>query len=176
MILMFAVDENWGLGVEGGMLTEIRGDLKRFKEITTGNIVIMGRKTLEAIPGKEPLPDRINVVVTRQEDFHDEGFFILNDLDDIHKFLGKLNPENDKKVFVTGGESIARQLLPLCNKAYITKILKNFDDIDTYAPNLDILPNWSKVKESKVYTENGVKYKYVDYVRDKYQKEDANGV
>lgn len=167
MILIFAVDENWGLGVDGGMLTEIRGDLQRFKELTSGNIVIMGRKTLEAIPGQEPLPDRINIIVTRQEDFQEEGFYRLNDLKDIHKLLEELNPENEKKVFVTGGGSVATQLLPLCNKAYITKILKDYDNIDTYAPNLDLLPDWSKIKESEIHREDGLKYKYVDYVRNK---------
>lgn len=167
MILMFAVDKNWGIGVSGHMLTNIKGDLKRFKRITDGNIVIMGRKTLEAIPGQKPLSGRTNIIVTRQKDFKNEGFYVLNDLKNIHKLLKELNPKNEKKVFVTGGGSIATQLLPLCNKAYITKILKDFDDIDTYVPNLDVLPNWYKVKESQTHEEDGMRYRYVDYVRTK---------
>lgn len=167
MILIFAVDKNWGIGVSGHMLTNIKGDLKRFKRITDGNIVIMGRKTLEAIPGEKPLPGRINIIVTRQKDFQNEGFYILNDLKNIYKLLEKINRKNDKKVFVTGGGSIATQLLSLCNKAYITKILKDFDDIDTYMPNLDVLPNWYKLKESQIYIEDGVRYRYVDYVKTK---------
>ena len=165
MILMFAVDENWGIGVGGGMLTEIKEDLKRFKRITDGNIVVMGRKTLEAIPGQKPLPGRINILVTRQEYFSQDGFYILNDLTNLKKLLEEINPKNKKEVFITGGGSIARQLLPLCNKAYITKILKNFDEIDTYVPNLDALSNWNIVEESEVYIENNMKYKYVDYLR-----------
>lgn len=165
MILMFAVDENWGIGVSGRMLTEIREDLKRFKKITDGNIVVMGRKTLEAIPGQKPLPGRINILVTRQENFSQDGFYILNNLKNLQKLLEEINPKNEKKVFITGGGSIARQLLPLCKKAYITKILKSFDEIDTYVPNLDTLSHWKVVEESEVYIENDTKYKYVDYVK-----------
>lgn len=165
MILIFAVDENWGIGLEGRMLIEIKEDLKRFKRITHGNIVVMGRKTLKAIPGEKPLEGRINIIVTRQRDFKRDGFYVLNDLKDLHKLLDEINPRNEKKVFITGGGSIASQLLPLCNKAYITKILKDFHHIDTYVPNLDILPHWKKLSESPIHSHGDIKYKYVDYVR-----------
>lgn len=165
MILIFAVDENWNIGFSGGMLAEIREDLKRFREITEGNIVIMGRKTLEAIPGQNPLPNRINILVTRNKDFDKDGFYVLNDLDDLDTLLKKINPEDKMKVFVTGGGTIANQLLDKCNKAYITKILKTYKDTDTCIPNLDIDSNWEKVKESDVHRQDDLEYKYVDYER-----------
>lgn len=165
MILIFAVDKNWNIGFDGKMLTEIRKDLKRFREITEGNIVIMGRRTLDAIPGQQALPNRINILVTRNKDFDKEGFYVLNDLKDLDNLLEKINPKGEMKVFVTGGGSIVEQLLSKCNKAYITKILKSYEQADTCIPNLDLDPNWEKTQESTVHREGQLEYKYVDYER-----------
>lgn len=165
MILIFAVDNNWNIGFGGGMLAEIKEDLKRFKRITEGHIVIMGRKTLEAIPGQKPLSNRINIVVTRNKKFNKEGFYVINDLKDLDSLLKKINPNNKRKVFVTGGGSVVSQLLDNCNKAYITKILKSFRDADTSIPNLDLEEDWEIVRESEVYYQNDLPYKYVDYIR-----------
>ncbi len=165
MILIFAVDKNWGIGFAGKMLASIPDDLNRFRMITEGNIVIMGRRTLEAIPGQGPLPNRINILVTSNNDFQGQGFHIIDSLDDLFPLLQEINPNNEKQVFVTGGESIVRQLMPYCNKAYITKIDKSFDDIDTSIPSLDLDPSWKIVDESKTYKYNDLYYRYVDYIR-----------
>lgn len=165
MILMFAVDENWNIGIDGGMLVSIRKDLRRFRDTTEGNIVVMGRRTLEAIPGKKALPNRENIVVTRNKDFKDDGFHLLNDLDKLDELVKEIDPEGKMEVFVTGGESIVRQLMPKCNRAYITKILKSYDKSDTSIPNLDESSEWKIVKESKVHSEGDIKFKYVDYER-----------
>lgn len=165
MILIFAVDNNWNIGFGGKMLAHLPGDLRRFREITEGNIVIMGRKTLEAIPGQNPLPNRINILVTRKDEFYNKGFYIINDLDNLIPLLQEINPKNEMKVFVTGGETIVRQLMPYCTKAYITKILTSFENTDTCIPNLDIDDSWKISDESRIYTEGDLKYKYVDYIR-----------
>lgn len=165
MILIFAVDENWNIGVRGGMLVEIYEDLKRFREITEGNIVIMGRKTLDAIPGQGPLPNRENIIVTRNPDFDREGFHLLNDLDNLEELVSKIDPEGKMEVFVTGGESIVEQLISKCNKAYITKILKSYELTDTSVPNLDLDPNWEVVDASDIRKQENLEYKYVDYRR-----------
>lgn len=165
MILIFAVDENWNIGVDGGMLTAIPDDLTRFRLITEGNIVIMGRKTLEAIPGQNALPNRVNILITRNENYKKDGFHIINSLDELPSLLEKINPDNKMKVFVTGGGSIVKQLLPQCNRAYITKILKGFERADTCIPNLDLQEGWKIEKESKVHTYMDLKYQYVDYIR-----------
>lgn len=165
MILIFAVDENWNIGYDGDMLVSISEDLKRFRKLTEGNIVIMGRKTFEAVPGQKALPNRINIVVTRNEDFRGEELYILNDLKNLDDLLKKLDPNRKMQVFVTGGESIVRQLLPRCNKAYITKILKAFEKADTSLPNLDRDPNWQKFKDSNKYRHEELEYKFVDYKR-----------
>lgn len=165
MILIFAVDKNWNIGFGGRMLADLPEDLKRFRKITEGNIVIMGRKTLEAIPGQNPLPNRINIVVTRNKEFDNKGFHIVNDLDNLIPLLKEINPDNEMKVFVTGGETIVRQLMPYCSKAYITKIDKSFEETDTCIPNLDLDKTWKIANESEIYSQNDLKYKYVDYIR-----------
>lgn len=165
MILIFAADNNWNIGFGGKMLAHLPKDLQRFREITEGNIVIMGRKTLEAIPGQNPLPNRINILVTRKNEFDNQGFHIINDLDNLLPLLKEINPKDEKKVFVTGGETIVRQLMPYCTKAYITKILESFKEADTCIPNLDIDNSWKITNESRIYTEGDLKYKYVDYIR-----------
>lgn len=163
MILIFAVDKNWNIGFSGGMLANIKEDLKRFREITEGNIVIMGRRTLDAVPGQEALPNRINVLVTRNKDFNKEDFYVLNDLKNLDKLLEEINPKGQMKVFLTGGGSIVEQLFHKCNKAYITKILKSYENADTYIPNLDINPSWKKTKESDIHIQGELEYKYIDY-------------
>lgn len=165
MILIFAVDKSWAIGFDGKMLVEIREDLKRFRKLTEGNIVIMGRRTLEAIPGRNPLPNRINILVTRSDKYNNKGFYIIDDLKKSKPLLKELNPEGDKKVFVTGGESIVKQLLPYCNRAYITKILKDFPKTDTNIPNLDLDNSWIIVDESPIYYQDDLGYKYVEYKR-----------
>lgn len=165
MILIFAVDGNWKIGYAGYMLAEIKDDLKRFREITEGHIVIMGRVTLEALPRQKPLPNRENILITRNKDYKKEGFHIINSMEDLFPLLKEINPNKEKKVFVTGGGTIARQLLLFCNKAYITKIFKDFQNTDTFIPNLDLDESWELTKESEVYNQDDLYYKYVEYDR-----------
>lgn len=165
MILMLTADEKWNIGLKGEMLIDLDEDLKRFKEKTTGNIIIMGRKTLMAVPGQEALPDRINIVMTRDKTFKKKDILTVNSLDHLFQVLDNINADGSKKVFVTGGASIVDQLLRYCNKAYITKILKIFPEHDTSIPNLDKDDDWEIVDESKVIEQENIKYKYVDYIR-----------
>ena len=165
MKLIFAVDGNWKIGLEGQMLVEIEEDLHRFRRITEGHIVIMGRKTLQALPGQKPLENRVNILVTRNKEYRPEGFLVVNSLEDLFPLLKEINGNKDKEVFVTGGGTIARQLLLFCNKAYITKVFKDFRDADTFIPNLDLDQDWEVVKESEVHRQDDIYYRYVDYER-----------
>jgi len=165
MILIFAVDSNWNIGYDGDMLFKISEDLKRFRSLTEENIIIMGRKTFESLPDKKALPNRINIVITKDKDYQGEGATVVHSLEELFPLLKKLNPSNDMKSFVIGGGNIAKQMIPYCNKAYITKIFKAFEDADTFIPNLDLDNEWRIVKESEVYRQEDLYYKYVDYVR-----------
>ncbi len=165
MNLIFAVDGNWKIGLGGQMLVEIEEDLHRFRRITEEHIVIMGRKTLEAIPNQKPLENRINILVTRNKEYNPEGFLVVNSLEDLFPLLKEINPDKKMKVFVTGGGTIARQLLLFCDKAYITKIFKDFKDADTFIPNLDLDDDWEVVEESEVHRQDDLYYRYVNYER-----------
>lgn len=165
MNLIFAVDGNWKIGFGGQMLVEIEEDLHRFRRITEGHIVIMGRKTLQALPNQKPLENRINILVTRNKDYNPEGFIVVNSMEDLFPLLKEINPNKEKKVFVTGGGTIARQLLLFCNKAYITKVFKDFKDADTFIPNLDLDDDWEAVWESPVQKQDDIYYRYINYER-----------
>lgn len=165
MIMIFAVDQSWDIGFRGEMLVAIDDDLKRFRQITEGNIVIMGRKTLEAIPSRQPLVNRDNILVTRGNCYENQGFYILNDMKDLDELLEELNPNGEKEVFVTGGQVIVEQLFHRCNKAYITKIFKDFPNADTRLPDLDEDEDWEIVEESEIFYQEDLAYQYIDYVR-----------
>lgn len=167
MILIFAVDNNWNIGYDGGLLYKISEDLKRFRRLTEGNIIIMGRKTFESLPDKKPLPNRINIVITRDKEYKAEGAIVINSIEELYPLLEKLNPNNEMENFIIGGGEIARETISYCNKAYITKIFKSFEKADTFITNLDMLNDWNIVKESEVYKQEDLEYKYVDYIKDK---------
>lgn len=165
MILIFAVDKNWGIGYKGDLLYKISEDLKRFRRLTTGNIIIMGRKTLESLPDQKSLPDRINIVLTREKNYKAEDVHVVNSLDELFSLIEELNPNNAMDNYVIGGGNIGKQLLPYSNKAYITKIDKAFVEADTTLPNLDNDNDWTILEESETYMQENVRYKYVDYIR-----------
>lgn len=166
MILIFAIDKNWNIGYDGDLLYKISADLKRFRKLTEGNIVVMGRRTFEALPDKKALPNRINIVLTRDKNYKAEGAIVINSLEELSSLLDeyKTSTNGNKKVFVIGGGNIASQLIDYCNRAYITKVFKTFP-ADTLIPNLDLDANWKIEKESEVFKEEDLLFKYVDYIR-----------
>ena len=168
-----AVDENWGIGSNGDLLEHIPADLKYFKELTTGNIVVMGRKTWDSLPNT-PLPDRINIVISNSM-FPFQGKYqwdvikhlsVCMSLDHAINYIQSVNNDND--VFIIGGGQIYKELLPFCDRVYVTKIFKSHENVDTYFPNLDEPEEWNTWKpvymgETKVY--NGLLYQFWTYDR-----------
>lgn len=157
MKAIVAVDRNWAIGNEGALLARISEDLKRFKALTTGHPVILGRKTLETFPGGRPLPGRPNLILSRNPAFRAEGAAIYPDLDAL---LGDA-PEDS---FVIGGESVYRALLPACDTVYVTKIGAAFP-ADAFFPNLDELPDWEMAERSEPLAQDGLPFQYVTYRR-----------
>ena len=141
MNLIVAVDLNWGIGHAGGLLVSMREDMKRFKDMTIGQVVVLGRKTLTTFPGGKPLPGRTNVILTRQPDFTADGALICHSLDELIKLLAVFP---DESIYLIGGSSLYELLLPYCRWAYVTRIKRHYP-ADAYFPDLDKMPGWHLV-------------------------------
>ncbi len=162
MNLIAAVDENWAIGNQNKLLASIPEDMKFFRETTTGKVVVMGRKTLESFPGKKPLKNRTNIVLTANPSYQVEGATVVHSLDELHEELKKYDSDD---IFVIGGESIYRLLLDECDKAYITKIAYSYT-ADAYFPNLDERKEWKVVKESEEHTCFDLEYFFLTYQKE----------
>ena len=160
MKLIVNVSKNWGIGKDNGLLFHISKDMKFFKEHTTGNTIIMGRKTLESLPGSKPLPNRTNIVLTRNCDYMPDGVEVFHSIDEFLK--SDIDKEN---VYVIGGESLYRELLPYCDTAYVTKVDATVSDADAFMVDLDSDFGWEIVSESEDFTEKGYDFKFVTYKR-----------
>lgn len=157
MNAIVAVDQNWAIGKDGDQLCYISADLKRFKELTLGHPVILGRKTLSTFPGGRPLKGRRNLVLSRDPEFQAEGAEVYHDVES----LLSQAPEDS---FVIGGESVYRSLLPYCETVYVTKIMSTFP-ADTWFPDLDADPAWRVAGEEESLEEKGLAFRYVTYER-----------
>lgn len=153
MILIIAVDNNFSIGINGDMLFHLKTDLKRFKDITSGHIMIMGRKTLESLPNGNPLPDRTHIVLTRDKKYRNHDSIVVNHISEIMPKVKELNPNNEKEVFLIGGGDLVEQMLDECEYAYITKVDKSYQNFDTAIPNLEKLSNWELIEKSEIHTE-----------------------
>ena len=160
MNLIVNVTENWGIGYENRLLVSISADLRRFRRLTEGKTVILGRKTLETFPGGRPLKNRTNIILTANPDFTAEGAVIAYGQDGLFRMLRTL-PRGE--LCVIGGASVYRLLLDYCDTAQVTKTYVNME-ADAFLPDLDRLENWKIQSESEVYDENGIRFQYVDYV------------
>lgn len=159
---MFAVvnaDLRWGIGMENRLLVAIRADLQRFRRLTEGKTVILGRKTLETFPGGRPLKHRRNLILSRDESYSVEGAEIFHDLPSLLAAL----PQDTQDVAVIGGESVYAALLPYCSRVLLTRTLEALP-ADRFFPDLDTLPGWSLASRSEVLEENGRRFQYIDYV------------
>ncbi|MCF2681557.1 dihydrofolate reductase [Faecalicatena contorta] len=161
MNLIVAVDRNWAIGKENKLLVSIPQDMKFFREQTTGKVVAMGRKTLESFPGGQPLKNRVNIVLTSDPEYHVNGVIAVHTIKEMMEELKKYESED---IFVIGGESIYRQLLPYCHRAYVTRIDHAYD-ADTYFPNLDEDPQWKMTKISDEQTYFDLEYVCTIYER-----------
>ena len=161
MNLIVAVDKNWAIGMGNKLLVSIPQDMKFFRETTQGKVVAMGRKTLESFPGGQPLKNRVNIVLTSDKNYQVKGTVVVHSIEEMVEELKKYDEED---IFVIGGESIYRQLLPYCKKAYITKIDHAYQ-ADTFFPNLDQDSQWQMTKISDEQTYFDLEYVFTIYER-----------
>jgi len=161
MKLIAIVDERWGIGFNGRLLLSIPEDIRYFKEKTLHKTIIMGRHTFESLPGQKPLDNRKNIVLSTSDDIYESGIEICHSLDELFEKTANIPPMN---IYVIGGESVYRQLLPYCSVAYITKIYASFN-ADWHMVNLDKCKSWCLIREGLLREYNGISYRFTEYAR-----------
>lgn len=161
MNLIVAVDKNWGIGKSNKLLVSIPADMKLFQQETMGKIVVMGRKTLESFPGGMPLVNRTNIVLTQNKDYRAKGALVVHNLEEL---LAKLANYPTQDIYVIGGDSVYRQMLPHCDTAHVTKIDFAYE-ADAYFPNLDAMDEWEITASSEEQTYFDLEYTFVKYER-----------
>ncbi len=161
MNLIVAVDRNWAIGKDGRLLVNIPADRQLFMRETTGKTVVMGRRTLESLPGGQPLGNRENIVLTRDRNYRVKGAVVCHSAEEA---LELLRGKNQEDVFVIGGQSIYEQFLPYCGTAHVTYVDYAYD-ADTLFPNLDRDPDWRLVQESDEQTYFDLCYYFRQYER-----------
>lgn len=161
MNMIVAVDNNWAIGNKNELLVSIPADMKFFRQETTGNVVVMGRKTLDSFPGGMPLKNRTNIVLTGNRNYSVKDAIVVHDLDEL---LEELKRYPSESVYVIGGGSIYRQLLPYCDVCHVTKIDHTYE-ADTYFPNLDEDEEWEITADSEEQTYFDITYQFLKYER-----------
>ena len=158
MELIVAVYADWGIGKDGTQPVALSADRKFFRETTRGATVIVGRRTVEDFPGQKPLPGRENIVLTRGNP-ELPGFTVCHSPEEAAALTS-----DGRRVMVIGGGSIYKQMLHLCDTAYVTKVHCT-PESDTFFPNLDADPAWRLAEVLQSGEENGVGYEMCLYKR-----------
>ncbi len=158
MELIVAVYADWGIGRDGTQPIALSADRKFFREMTRGATVIAGRRTVEDFPGKKPLPGRVNIALSRSAE-EIPGFILARSPQEAAELT-----KDHTKVVVIGGGSVYRQMLSLCDTAYVTK-LHTCPESDTFFPNLDQDGDWYLADTLQSGEENGIAYEMLLYRR-----------
>lgn len=161
MNLIAAVDEKWGIGYKENLLFSIPEDMAFFKKITSNKVVIMGHSTLKALPNSKPLPNRINIVLSRDENLKIEGASVCHSIEELFQ---KIKGYKEEELFVIGGEKIYRALLSHCKVAYITKIYSS-KRADTFLDNLDVLRDWRLIEKTDKQIYENLTFDFNKYIK-----------
>lgn len=165
MNAIVCVDAHWGIGNKGNLLVNIPADKKLFKELTTGKLVIGGRKTMEGLPGGHELGGRTNLVLTHRSDYRFGNALVAHSVDETFEMLQSLKEEKgleDEDIFIIGGQKIYEQFMPYCQKIYVTKVDYVYD-ADTFFPNLDMEEDWVMTHDSEEQTYYDLEYYFTIY-------------
>ena len=161
MNIIVAVDENWAIGNKGDLLVRIPNDQKMFRMETTGKVVVLGRKTLDTFPQKQPLPNRTNIILSHNPKYTVKDAVVVHSMEELLEELRKYPSED---VYIIGGDSVYQQMLPYCNVAHVTWIEHTYE-ADSYFPNLDTDPEWKLTAESDELTYFDIAYYFRKYER-----------
>ena len=161
MNAIVAVDNNWAIGCKNSLLVRIPADHKNFRQETTGKVVVLGRKTLETFPQGMPLQNRTNIILSTNPDYRVKDAVVVHSKEELDAELKKYPTED---VYIIGGESVYRMMLPACDVVHVTKIDHDYE-ADPYFPNLDNDDAWEITAESEEQTYFDLPYYFVKYER-----------
>lgn len=161
MKAILAADKNWGIGYNNHLLVSLPSDMKFFRQTTTGKVVVMGRKTLESFPNGMPLKNRTNIVLSGNQNYQVKDAVVVHSEDELMEELEKYDTDD---IFVIGGESVYRMMLPHCDTVYVTKIDRAFQ-ADTFFPDLDEMDEWVMTEESEEQTCFDLEFCFTKYER-----------
>jgi len=161
MNAIVAVDKNWAIGNKGQLLVSIPNDQKMFREETTGKVIVLGRKTLETFPGKRPLKNRTNIILTTDKNYVCEGAVVVHSLEELFE---ELKNYNDDDIYIIGGDSVYRQLVDYCSVCHVTMIDKVYES-DAYFPDLSKNPSWKMELETEEMTYFDLEYTFQKWVK-----------
>ena len=161
MNLIAAVDNNWAIGYKGKLLVRIPADHKMFRQETLNKVIVYGRKTLETFPMEQPLDRRTNIVLSGNPNYKVNNAIVVHSIGEL---LEELKQYASEDIYIIGGESVYRQMLPYCDTAHITKIDYSYQ-ADAYFPNLDEDPEWEITADSDEQTYFDLAYTFIRYER-----------
>ena len=161
MNAIVAVDNNWAIGCKNRLLVRIPADHKNFRHETTGKVVVLGRKTLETFPQGMPLPNRTNIVLSKNPDYKVKGAVVVHDREEL---MAELSEYPTRDIYIIGGESVYRMMLPECDVVHVTKIDHEYE-ADAYFPDLDQDGEWEITADSEEQTYFDLPYSFVKYER-----------
>lgn len=163
MNAIVAVDNNWAIGCKNSLLVRIPADHKNFRQETTGKVVVLGRKTLETFPQGMPLPNRTNIILSTNPEYKVKDAVVVHSKEELDTELKKYPTED---VYIIGGESVYRMMLPECDVVHVTKIDHDYE-ADAYFPDLDKDEAWEITAESEEQTYFDLPYYFVKYEKRK---------
>ena len=159
MNAIVAADKNWAIGYQGELLISIPADHKFFRQETMGKVVVYGRKTLETFPGQRVLSGRTNIILSRNPEFEAEGAVIVHSEKELMK---ELEQYDTKDVYIIGGASVYKLMLPHCDTVHVTRIDRVYQ-ADAYFPDLDQMPEWQITGDSEGQTYFDLIYHFYRY-------------
>lgn len=161
MNIIVAVDNNWAIGNKNKLLASIPGDQRFFRDVTTGNVVVLGRKTLETFPQGQPLKNRTNIILSTDQTYQVKDAIVVHSVEEL---LEKLKEYPQESIYIIGGESVYQQMLPYCKVAHVTKIDHAYE-ADSFFPNLDEDEDWEITADSEEQSYFDLTYTFYKYER-----------
>ena len=159
--MIVAADANWAIGNKGQLLVRIPADHKMFRQETEGKVVVCGRRTLDTFPGGQPLPDRTNIILSKDKDLKIKNAEVAHSIEEL---MEKLSDYDTDDVFIVGGASVYEALLPYTDTVHVTRIDHSYE-ADTYFPDLDKDSEWEITAESDEQVYFDITYTYIKYER-----------